>query len=149
MSKQSPEELLRLTLQTVRESVKYHQGLIDEWNDPKDVCQRAAVVILGIHQLYGRMAFAVLKMLENNCKHPKKMRDLCADGTVYCMDCNADLTESEIMSVKTPTLMKEKVLNRRKLVKKFATQKMKQNKIAQKLNVSVSTIEKDMLVLRN
>ena len=82
MSKQSPEDLLRFTLEVVEESVKYHQGLIDEWNDPKDTVQRAAVVILGIHKLYGRMAFAVLKMLENNCKHPKKMRDLCADGTI-------------------------------------------------------------------
>jgi len=77
------------------------------------------------------------------------MRDLCADGTIYCMTCNADLTEDEIMSVKTPTLMKEKVLNRRKLVKKYAKQKMKQSKIADKLDVSLSTIEKDMLVLRN
>ncbi len=149
MSKQSPEELLRLTLQTVRESVKYHQGLIDEWNDPKDVCQRAAVVILGIHQLYGRMAFEVLQMLENNCKHPKKMRLMCADGTVYCTDCNADLREDEIMSVNTPTIIKENVVSRRKLVKKYAKQKMKQSKIAEKLNISLSIIEKDMLVLRN
>ncbi len=131
------------------ESVKYHQGLIDKWNDPQDIAQRAAVVILEIHKMYGRVVFAVFKMLQNKCKHPKKMRDLCADGTIYCMDCNADLTESEIFSVKTPTLMKQKVLSRRKLVKKYAKQKMKQNQIARKLNVSLSTIEKDMLVLRN
>lgn len=130
-------------------SVKYHQGLIDKWNDPKDAIQRAAVIILKTHQMYGREAFEVFKMLQNSCKHPKKMRDLCADGTVYCMDCNADLREDEIFSTKTPTLMKEKVLNRRKFVKKYTIQKMKQSEIAKKLDVSLSTIEKDMVMLRN
>ena len=77
------------------------------------------------------------------------MRDLCADGTVYCMNCNADLTEEEIFSVKTPTLMKDKILSRRKLVKKYAKQKMSQLQIAKKLNVSLSTIEKDVAILRN
>jgi len=148
LSKQSPEDLLRLTLLSVQQSVKVHQGLIEQWNNPQDVMQRAAVVILQIHQMYGRVAFAVLKMLENRCKHPKKMRDLCADGTVYCMDCNANLTESEIMSAKTPTFMKQKVKSRRKLVQKYAEQNMKQAQIARKLNVSLSTIEKDLLILR-
>jgi len=125
------------------------QGFIDEWNDPKDIVQRAAVVIKKIHLMYGRGAFEVLKMIQNKCKHPKKMRDLCADGTIYCMDCNADLTEKEIFSVKTPTLMKQKVLYRRNIVKKYAKKKMKQSEIAKKLDVSLSTIEKDMLVLRS
>jgi len=110
---------------------------------------RAATVILNIHQIYGREAFEVFKTLQNKCKHPKKMRDLCADGTIYCMDCNADLTEDEIFSTKTTTLMKEKVLSRRKVVKKYAKQKITQPQIARKLNVSLSTIEKDMLVLRS
>ena len=134
---------------TSYDSVKYHQELIDKWNDPQDAVQRAAVLILKIHQMYGRGILAVFKMLQNKCKHPKKMRDLCADGTVYCMDCNADLKEDEIFSTNTPTLMKEKVRNRRKLVKKYTIQKMKQCQIARKLNVSLSTIEKDMVILRN
>ena len=90
MSKPSPEDLLRYTLLSVHDSVKYHQGLIDKWNDPQDITQRAAVVILDIHKLYGRVAFAVLKMLENKCKHPKKMHDICK-GQKYCMNCNMDL----------------------------------------------------------
>jgi len=125
------------------------QGFIDEWNDPKDIVQRAAVMIKKIHVMYGRGAFEVLKMIQNKCKHPKKMRDLCADGTIYCMDCNADLSEEEIFSARTPTLMKQKVLSRRKLVKKYAKQKTTQSKIAKKLDVSLSTIEKDFAVLRN
>jgi len=130
-------------------SVQVVQGFIDEWNDPKDIVQRAAVMIKEIHVMYGRGAFEVFKMLQNKCIHPKKMRDLCADGTIYCMDCNADLSEDEIFSAKTPTLMKEKVLSRRKLVKKYAKQKMRQTEIAKKLDVSLSTIEKDVAVLRN
>ena len=149
MSKPTPEDLLKLAIMSSCESVKYHEELIEKWNDPKDVAQRAAVVILNIHQMYGKMAAIVLTMLYNSCKHPKKMRDLCSDGTVYCMDCNADLTEDEIFSVKTPTLMKQKILSRRKIVKKYAKQKMTQAKIARKLNVSLSTIEKDMVSLRS
>ena len=147
MSKPTPESLLQFAMMSSFDSAKYHQGLIDKWNDPEDIAQRAAVVILEIHKMYGRLAFAVFKMLQNKCNHPKKMRDLCADGTIYCMDCNADLTEEEIFSTRTPTLMKQKVLSRRKLVKKYAKQKIKQIVIAKKLGVSLSTIEKDLLVL--
>jgi len=125
------------------------QELIDQWNEPKDIAQRAAVMIKKIHVMYGRGAFEVLKMIQNKCTHPKKMRDLCADGTIYCMDCNADLSEEQIFSSKTPTLMKQKVLNRRKLVKKYAKKNMRQTEIAKKLDVSLSTIEKDIAVLRN
>ena len=149
MSKPTPEEILKLVLVDTYRSVKYHQDLIDKWNDPKDIAQRAAVMIQQIHNSYGRVAFVVLRMLQNKCKHPKKMRDLCADGTVYCMDCNADLREEEIFSAKTPTLMKQKILSRRKLVKKYAKQKMTQQQIAKKLDVSLSTIEKDVAILRN
>lgn len=132
-------------------SILYHQKLIDEWNDPKDIAQRAAVIIRKIHEYYGRDAYAVLKILEKQnpkCKHPKKMRDLCADGTVYCMDCNADLLESDIMSAQTPTLMKEKITKRRELVKKLVKKKLSQREISVKLAVSLSTIEKDIGVLR-
>ena len=149
MFKPSPEDLLKMTMLSSYESAQFFQGLIKQWNDPKDIAQRAAVMILKIHQMYGRGAFEVFKMLQNKCKHPKKMRDLCADGTIYCMDCNADLTEEEVFSAKTSTLIKQKVLSRRKLVKKYAKQKLKQSAIAQKLDVSLSTIEKDMAVLRN
>lgn len=130
-------------------SVKCCQALIDEWNDPKDIAHRVVVMIKKIHVMYGRETFEVYKMLQNKCTHPKKMRDLCADGTVYCMDCNADLSEKEIFSSRTPTLIKQKVLNRQKIVKKYAKQKMKQVEIAKKLDVSLSTIEKDFAILRN
>jgi len=33
-----------------------HQRLIDEWNDPKDVVQRAAVIIRDVHEIYGKFA---------------------------------------------------------------------------------------------
>ena len=148
MSKPTPDDLLKMAILSSNESIKYHQGLIDKWNDPKDIAQRAAVVILEIHKMYGKMAFVVLKMIQNNCKHPKKERQLCKDGTVYCMECNGDLSEEQINSVKTPSIIHEAISNRRKFVKKYSKQKMTQNKIAQKLDVSLSTVEKDMASLR-
>ena len=44
-------------------SAKFFQGLIDEWNDPKDIAQRAAVLLKKIHVMYGRGAFEFLKMM--------------------------------------------------------------------------------------
>lgn len=93
MSKPTPEELLQITIMSSFESIKHHQKLINEWNDPDDIVQRAAVVILETHKMYGRMAFQVFKMLQNKCRHPKKKQNLCADGTVYCMNCNANLKD--------------------------------------------------------
>ena len=145
----SPDTLLKLTMLSSVDSVKYHEKLIAEWNDPNDIAQRAAVVIRDVHSFYGRIAFVIYKMLQNKCTHPKKMRDLCADGTLYCMDCNSDLSEKETFSSRTSTLIKQKVLSRRKIVKKYAKQKLKQEEIAKKLDVSLSTIEKDFAALRN
>lgn len=71
-------------------SILYHQKLIDEWDDPEDIAQRAAVIISDIHKMYGRAMFSVLKHLQTNCKHPKKMQDIC-DNVKYCMNCNMDL----------------------------------------------------------
>ncbi len=144
-----PKVLLKLTMLNSYTSAKYFQGLIDEWNEPKDIAQRAAVMLKKVHEMYGRGAFEVLQMIQNKCTHPKKMRDLCADGTIYCMDCNADLSEEQIFSARTPTPIKQKVQNRRKLVKKYTKAKIKQSEIAKKLDVSLSTIEKDVAVLRN
>ena len=149
MSAQTPETLLKLIILSSNDSIKYHEKLIEEWNKPQDIAKQVAIIIKDIHSMYGRGAFAVLQMMKKNCKHPKKMRDLGADGIVYCMSCNGDLEEHDIMSAKTPTLMKEKILARRKLVKKYAKQKMTQRGIAKKIGCSLSTVEKDMLALRN
>ena len=71
-------------------SALYHQKLIDEWDMPNDVVQKAAVIIKNIHEMYGRAFYSVLKQLENNCQHPKKMQDIC-NNMRYCMNCNQDL----------------------------------------------------------
>ncbi len=102
-----------------------------------------------VHQFYAQITLISLQMIEESyCKHPRKMRDLCADGTLYCMNCNGDLSEDDIMSTKTPTIIKEKILIRRKLVKKYTKHKKKQSDIAKKLGVSLSTIEKDLAFLK-
>lgn len=129
------------------DDIKYHQELVKKWNDPKDIAQRAASLIIKIHQYYAKTALTTLRLVENNCNHPKKMRDLCADGTVYCMSCNQDLREKEIMSKKTSIYIKKTIQQRRKLVKKF-TKKLSTIQISMKLGVSLATIEKDLLVLK-
>ena len=36
-----------------------HQKLIDEWNDPKDIIQRSAVMLRDTHEMYGRLASSI------------------------------------------------------------------------------------------
>lgn len=38
-----------------------HQKLIDEWNDPKDIVQRAAVMLRDLHAIYGAFACMVYR----------------------------------------------------------------------------------------
>jgi len=35
------------------------QKLIDEWNEPKDIAQRAAVMIRNVHQRYAGFAYMI------------------------------------------------------------------------------------------
>ncbi len=94
MQKPKAEDILKMIMLTAYQDVKYNQALIDEWNDPKDIAQRAAVLIKKIHQAYGHAAYLAFNILQENkpkFKHPKKIRDVTAEGIAYCMDCNADL----------------------------------------------------------
>lgn len=83
-------DICKLGICDAYSSILYHQKLIDKWKDPKDIAQRAATIIRDIHKMHGRTLFSVLKQLQNNCKHPKKMHDIC-NGVKYCMNCNMDL----------------------------------------------------------
>lgn len=40
-----------------------HQRLIDEWNNPKDIIQRSAVIIRDTHKDYGRFAASIYRDL--------------------------------------------------------------------------------------
>jgi len=83
-------DICKLLIADSYKSVLYHQKLVDKWNDSEDFATRAAVIIKEVHSLYGRGIYRVLKQLETNCKHPKRMQDRC-DGIIYCMNCNMDL----------------------------------------------------------
>lgn len=41
-----------------------YQKLIDKWNDPKDIAQRAAVLIRDVHKLYGKSAYVIYQSME-------------------------------------------------------------------------------------
>jgi len=40
-----------------------HQRLIDEWNDPKDIIQRSAVMLRDTHKNYGRLTSTIYRDL--------------------------------------------------------------------------------------
>lgn len=91
MKKLPPSDILKFTMFHSLESVQFYQELIDEWNDPENIVQRAAVLLRDTNKMYGQMSYMVFKLIKKpNCKHPKKMQDTCA-GQLYCMNCNEDL----------------------------------------------------------
>jgi len=47
-----------MILESYTEVLRY-QRLIDEWNNPKDVVQRSAVMLRDVHKLYGRFASVI------------------------------------------------------------------------------------------
>lgn len=71
------------------------QKFIDEWDDPTDLASRMAATLQKTNQMHAKVLLGISQLLENNCKHPKKMQDTC-DGIVYCMNCNADLKKVKI-----------------------------------------------------
>ena len=40
-----------------------HQRLIDEWDNPKDIVQRSAVMLRDTHKIYGRFASSIYRDL--------------------------------------------------------------------------------------
>ena len=80
-------------------SISFFQNLIDKWDDPQDLATRAAVLLKKTHKGYASVLYTVLKQLETNCKHPKKMQDTCG-GVVYCMSCNIDIKEISKKNIK-------------------------------------------------
>lgn len=54
--KLTTKAILELMMLEAYSGVLRHQRLIDEWNDPKDVTQRAAVLIRDVHKIYGKFA---------------------------------------------------------------------------------------------
>jgi len=85
-------DFLKILIMSANSSIKFYQDLIDEWNDPKDIAQRAALLLKKSHQKYAKAAYLTLAMLEkkSGCKHPKKYQDIC-NGVKYCCNCNEDL----------------------------------------------------------
>ena len=57
--KLTTKAIVELMILEAYSGVLRHQKLIDEWNDPKDVIQRAAVMIRDVHKIYGRFASSI------------------------------------------------------------------------------------------
>lgn len=93
-------DFLKVVIISANDEIKYHQGLIDEWNEPKDIAQRAAEIIKKIHQHYALAAYATLLIVEkkSDCKHSKKFQKIY-DKVRYCGKCYEDL-EKKVKSKK-------------------------------------------------
>ena len=66
--------------------------LIKQWDDDKDIITRCAKMQVTMNNRYMIMLSIIVKMLTENCKHPKKYRDKTSDDMWYCMNCNSDLS---------------------------------------------------------
>ena len=63
MKKPTTKIILQLIMMQSYTGIKTHQKFIDEWNEPKDVVQRAAVIIRDIHKMYGDYAWIIYEDL--------------------------------------------------------------------------------------
>ena len=68
MKKLVSKHILEFMMMQSYLEVRRHQKYIDEWNDPRDVIQRSAVLIRDVHNLYGTLACAIFTDMEYEIK---------------------------------------------------------------------------------
>lgn len=59
MKKLTTKRTLEFMILQSYNEVKFHQNLIDTWNDPEDIIQRAAVLLRDVHKTYGDLALII------------------------------------------------------------------------------------------
>ena len=64
MKKLTTRNILEFIILESNNEVKFHQKLIDKWDDPKDIAQRAAVLLRDVHKMYGELAFEIYQNME-------------------------------------------------------------------------------------
>ncbi len=69
---------------------KCSRGTRDMVNDWDGQPRRMADTIASIYEDESMILHLIKKELVPNCKHPKKMIDIC-EGKKYCMKCNSDV----------------------------------------------------------
>ncbi len=68
MKKLASKHMLEFMMMQSFIEVRRHQKYIDEWNDPRDIVQRAAVLIRDVHNLYGALACVIYADMEYKIK---------------------------------------------------------------------------------
>jgi len=64
MKKLTMNDIIKVMMLTSYVEIQRYQKLIDEWDEPKDVAQRAAVLLIEVHKVYGYFAFLVYKNIK-------------------------------------------------------------------------------------
>lgn len=87
------KKALQLTEWFLERNVEFHKGLLDPeqpWRKANDAARKMTSVLAEMIERDSKVLRAIRKELTGNCKHPKRMHDMCR-GQKYCMNCNMDL----------------------------------------------------------
>jgi len=86
------KKALQLTDWLIQNNTTLRKGLLDSempWNKD-DLLKKLSVALVDMIDRDSKVLRSIRSELVGNCKHPKKMHDICK-GQKYCMACNMDL----------------------------------------------------------
>ena len=86
------KKALQLTDWFLQNNTNLRKGLLDPempWNKD-DLLKKLSTTLTDMLDRDSKVLRSIRQELVGNCKHPKKMHDICK-GQKYCMACNMDL----------------------------------------------------------
>ena len=86
------KKALQLTDWFLQNNTTLCKGLLDPgmpWNKD-DLLKKLSITLVDMLERDSKILRSIRRELVGNCKHPKKMHDICK-GQKYCMACNMDL----------------------------------------------------------
>ena len=86
------KKALQLTDWFLQNNTNLRKGLLDPempWNGD-NLLKKLSITLVDMLDRDSKVLRSIRHELVGNCKHPKKMHDICK-GQKYCMACNMDL----------------------------------------------------------
>ncbi|MEM2159730.1 MAG: hypothetical protein QXN55_02100 [Candidatus Nitrosotenuis sp.] len=84
---------VQLTDWFLERNTEFSKGLLNpeaSWRKDNDLARKMTSVLAEVTERESKILREIRKELIGNCRHPKKMHDIC-EGQKYCMKCNMDL----------------------------------------------------------
>lgn len=97
------EQILRLCqigIEYSSEHCEFLESKISEWDtkhgDTNHIPTQCAEMQITLDQRYADLLKLIILSYFKQCKHPKKSQDK-ADNIIYCVDCNQNIADTELV----------------------------------------------------